>query len=167
LQSGELNTDLYRKPTDRVQYLLPNSCHPNHIFKSVTYSLALRILRICSKKSDLEKRLEELNSMLISRNYNKNIVKNAITHVKTLDGQTHLQKMPKKTNVGIVLALTYTPKLPSVPQIVKKHWRTLARDPNMRKIFPAPPKVAYKQFQTSKVFYAEQFYQKIHTQKGN
>ena len=50
LQSGELNTDLYRKPTDRVQYLLPNSCHPNHIFKNVPYSLALRILRICSKK---------------------------------------------------------------------------------------------------------------------
>jgi hypothetical protein len=60
LIDNELNSDLYRKPTDRVQYLLPNSCHPNHIFKNVPYSLALRILRICSKKDDLEKRLEEL-----------------------------------------------------------------------------------------------------------
>jgi hypothetical protein len=85
-----INTDLYKKPTDRVQYLLPNSCHPNHIFKNVLYSLALRILRICSKKSDLEIRLQELSTMLISRNYNKNIVKNAIEHVKTLERKTHL-----------------------------------------------------------------------------
>jgi hypothetical protein len=35
LMNNELNTDLYRKQTDRVQYLLPNSCHPNHIFKNV------------------------------------------------------------------------------------------------------------------------------------
>ena len=133
------------KPTDHVQYLLPNSCHPNHIFKNVPYSLALRILRICSKKSDLDKRLEELYSMLISRNYNKNIVRNAITLVKTLDRQTHLQKVVKKTNDRIVLAITYNPKLPSLPQIVKKNWRTLAKDQNMKKIFPAPPMIAYKQ----------------------
>jgi len=40
-------TDLYRKPSDRVQYLLPSSCHPNHCHKNIPYSLALRIVRIC------------------------------------------------------------------------------------------------------------------------
>ena len=124
---------------------MPNSCHPNHIFKNVPYSLALRILRICSKKDDLEKRLEELQSMLISRNYNKNIVQSAITRVKALDRLTHLQKVKKKTNDRIVLALTYNPKLPSIPQIVKKHWRTMVKDQKMKKIFPSPPMVAYKQ----------------------
>jgi len=33
IKNGMLSTDLYRKPTDRCLYLLPNSCHPNHITK--------------------------------------------------------------------------------------------------------------------------------------
>ena len=45
----------------------------------------------------------------------------------------------------MVLAITYNPKLPSIPQIVKKHWRTLVKDQKMKQIFPAPPMVAYKQ----------------------
>jgi hypothetical protein len=91
------------------------------------------------------KRLEELQSMLISRNYTKDIVQSAITRVKALERLTHLQKVLKKTNDRIVLALTYNPKLPSIPQIVKKHWRTMVKDQKMKKIFPAPPMVAYKQ----------------------
>ena len=53
-------TDLYRKETDRVQYLLPTSCHPSHIFNNVPYSLALRLVRICSRGEDLTKRFKEL-----------------------------------------------------------------------------------------------------------
>ena len=127
------------------QYLLPNSCHPNHIFKNVPYSLALRILRICSTRESLEKRLGELKRMLLSRDYNKRIVKNAIDAVGALDRNKILQKVVKKSNERIVLALTYHPKLPSVPQILKKHSRTLTKDNKMLKIFPTPPMVAYKQ----------------------
>ena len=28
---GKIITDLYRKETDRNQYLLPSSCHPAHV----------------------------------------------------------------------------------------------------------------------------------------
>ena len=140
-----INTDLYRKPTDRVQYLLPSSCHPNHIFTNVPFSLALRILRICSTQETLEARLAELGAMLLSRSYNKNVVKNAITKVRGLDRTNALKKVIRAPNKRVVLALTYNPKLPSVPGIIKKHWRTLTKDQKMQKIFPLPPMVAYKQ----------------------
>ena len=71
---GKIVTDLYRKPTDKIQYLLPSSCHPSHIFDNIPYSLALRIVRICSEKEDQEKRMRELEQMLKSRNYNSNVV---------------------------------------------------------------------------------------------
>ena len=45
---GKLVTDLYRKETDRNQYLLPTSCHPAHVTSNIPYSLALRIVRICT-----------------------------------------------------------------------------------------------------------------------
>ena len=32
IKDGIITTDLYRKPTDKVQYLLPTSCHPNLTF---------------------------------------------------------------------------------------------------------------------------------------
>jgi hypothetical protein len=83
--------------------------------------------------------------MLVSRSYNRNIVKNAILKVQSLDRANALAKVIRKLNKRVVLALTYSPKLPSVPQIIKKHWRTLTKDQKMNKIFPLPPMVAYKQ----------------------
>jgi hypothetical protein len=37
LSEGVLSTDLYSKPTDTNQYLLPRSCHPSHVTKSIPY----------------------------------------------------------------------------------------------------------------------------------
>ena len=45
---GRIVTDLYRKETDRNQYLLTSSCLLAHVTENIPYSLALRIVRICS-----------------------------------------------------------------------------------------------------------------------
>jgi hypothetical protein len=39
----------------------------------------------------------------------------------------------KKQNKRVVLALTFNPKLPSVSNILKKHWNTMTRDQNLPK----------------------------------
>ena len=49
---GEFITNLYSKPTDGHQYLLFESCHPSHTKSSIIFSQALRMRRICSKKSN-------------------------------------------------------------------------------------------------------------------
>ena len=44
-----------------------------------------------------------------------------------------------------VLAITYDPRLPCIPQILKKHWRTMVTvDPHLAEIFPLPPLTAYR-----------------------
>ena len=48
LKDGLIETDLYTKPNDKHQYLLISSCHPTHTKRSIPYSLALRLRRICS-----------------------------------------------------------------------------------------------------------------------
>ena len=56
LDEDRICTDLYTKPTDTHQYLLPTSCHSKHCCKNIPYSLALRLGRICSDSNTFELR---------------------------------------------------------------------------------------------------------------
>ena len=60
LENGKIETDLYCKPTDKHQYLQHPSSHPYHTKKSIPYSLALRLRRICSKDEFFDTRSTEL-----------------------------------------------------------------------------------------------------------
>ena len=55
-----LVTDLYTKPTDTHQYLHCCSCHPSHCKRSIAYSQALTMRRICSSTTDYERHVKEL-----------------------------------------------------------------------------------------------------------
>ena len=50
----KLVTTLYQKPTHRHNYEHLKSFRPPHIFKSITFSQALRYNRICSDSNDRE-----------------------------------------------------------------------------------------------------------------
>ena len=60
LVDGRIVVDLYTKPTDTHQYLLPSSCHPKHCSKNIPYSLALRLRRICTDTETFALRSKEL-----------------------------------------------------------------------------------------------------------
>ena len=78
VRNGHINSDLYRKKTDRCQYLLPSSCHPPHCSDNIPFSLALRIIRICTDTGERVKRLEELRDMLLSGGYKRKLINNNI-----------------------------------------------------------------------------------------
>ena len=50
VEEGKFQTDLYRKPTDKPRALLPSSAHPTHIPSNIVYSMAFRLVRICSSE---------------------------------------------------------------------------------------------------------------------
>ena len=60
IKDGQIEVDLYRKPSDRNQYLLTNSCNPPNCFKSIPCSLSLRIKKKCTKIEQRDSRLQEL-----------------------------------------------------------------------------------------------------------
>ena len=55
LSGNKLSTDQYIKLTDRPQYLHYTSSHPEHTKKSVVYSQALKLSRICSEEKDFKR----------------------------------------------------------------------------------------------------------------
>ena len=61
-QSGTLQTDLYRKPTDSRSYLNFGSCHPNYTFSGIVYSQGHRLRCIINNFERLSTRLSELET---------------------------------------------------------------------------------------------------------
>ena len=74
IKNGKISVDLYKKPTDRNQYLLTTSVHPPDCLKNIPYSLALRI----TEKEDRDYRHEELKKFLIERKYKPSLIDAAI-----------------------------------------------------------------------------------------
>ena len=137
--------DLYRKPTDRNQYLLTSSCHPAHVTNNIPYSLALRIVRICSQEDTRDLRLDELKDLLISRGYKSGVVREAIEKARKIPRTEALKKVEKESTKRPVFVMQYDPRLPSITNITRRHWRSMvSRDPKLQEVFPDPPLVAYK-----------------------
>ena len=75
---NQLVTDHYIKPTDTHQYLHASSCHVFHSKKSIPYSQALRLNRICSENSFFDKRCNDLEIWLKGRGYSDKVVQKQI-----------------------------------------------------------------------------------------
>ena len=103
LKNGKIIVDLYRKPTDRNQYLLTSSCHPAHVTSNIPFSLAYRIVRICSEPITRDMRLQELRQLLLSRDYKAGIIDAAILRAKAIPRSEAIMKVIKKVTKHHVL----------------------------------------------------------------
>ena len=70
------------KPTDRHQYLHYGSCHTDHTKRSIVYSQALRIKRVCSQESDFNEHSLNLKSWFLKESYPEIILNNEMSKVK-------------------------------------------------------------------------------------
>ena len=147
IQNGKIDTDLYIKPTDQNQYLLPESCHPKQTTRAIPKSLGLRIVRICSNPDKRDLRLNELKERLIQRGYNESMVQSSLNKVKKIPRNLALKRVKKDTQneKRPVYAVTYDPRLPSISSLQAKHWRAMtSRNKYLSEVFPNPPLTAYK-----------------------
>ena len=150
VENGTIVTDLYRKPEASIQYLLPSSCHPPHCWRNIPYSLAFRLRRICSKEETFLARLEELESMLLSREYPKRVITGAFERVKNLSREHTLQKVANRSKEKTTFVITFDPRLPNMGQVLQKHFKTMTLDPEMKEAFPEGVQVGFKRYRNIK-----------------
>ena len=67
--NSRLQTTLYNKPTDCQNDLHSKSAHPLSLKKSIPYSQALRIKRVCSNFHEYEKPSNDLIKQLVEKRY--------------------------------------------------------------------------------------------------
>ena len=149
IKEGKIITSLYRKPSDKNQYLLTSSCHPASVTANIPFSLALRINRICSAPEDRETAYKELKDMLIQREYPDALIDGAIARSRAIPRGEALRRANRQlTTKRPTFVVTFDPRNPSVKGITQKHWRSMVnQDGYLKKVFPAPPLIAFKRQQ--------------------
>ena len=126
IENERVEVDLHRKKTHRNQYLLPSSCHPKSTSAAIPYSLALRIVRICTSQEKRDLRLKDLKELLLARNYPENLIDSSINKAKKIPRKVALFKVRKKVDQKRpVFSIKYDPRMPSIQNIQAKHWRAM------------------------------------------
>ena len=94
--NNQISTDLFVKSTDTHQSLLHTSCHPNHVRKSIPFSLALRIRRICSTTEKFQRRTSKLFAFLCNRRHKGQYVQAQISKASKIPHRDTLYCQSKK-----------------------------------------------------------------------
>ena len=110
------------------------------------YASALRIIRICTKPENRDRRLQELKELFLARNYNEGLVDRAIEKARKVPRKYALKRADRGTNEKRpVFATKYDPRMPFISNIQSKHWRTMSNsDQYLKEVFPQPPLTAYR-----------------------
>jgi hypothetical protein len=121
--NGKISVDLYKKPTDKNQYILTNSIYPPDCIKNIPYSLALRITRTCTEQDNRELRFTELKEFLIERKYKKSLIDASIRRARAIPRSVALKRVAKPPlNKRPVFSVTYDPRLPDLQALQRKRW---------------------------------------------
>ena len=165
LANGNLTTTLYSKPTDAHTYLHNSSYHPWHLIRSIPKSQFIRIRRICTSVRDYKTHAHEFINHFTNRGYNKERLRRMVEDIAQADRDELLN--PKidnqSTEMRTPLVLTYHHKLKNISRIVHHRYTgMIARNPEMKKIFPEPPIVAYKRTKNLKDILTQSAHQPNH-----
>lgn len=146
VQGNSLATTVYRKPTDRQQYLHFDSNHPRHCKVGIPYSQAYRYRRICSDIQEFERTSITLKETLLNQKYPEEIIDDAINRARRVDRQSALSKTnkPKGTTPQTNLILTYGVNMPRVNNILSRHFNMIRQSERLSAVFPEPPRVVYR-----------------------
>ena len=145
--NGKLSTTLYTKPTDRRAYLHAQSYHPSSTKRSIAFSQATRLRRICTNKEDFLQNANTLKSDLVKRGYNELTVSKEIERAGALERNQLLTYKEKTGTNRIPLIVTFNKSLPDLNRIVNSTWNHLMINPSTAAKFPEKPLVCYKRNQ--------------------
>ena len=135
-QNGHLHTDLYTKPTDAHLYLHYTSFHPKHQKRSLPYSQALRLRRICSSTDTFIEATRKMHANFTARGYPSQLVTSAITQALNQDRNSLLIQTPHPTAEisTIPFIVTYNPRNPPIAKILNKYKRLLQLSEDLKPI---------------------------------
>ena len=143
-KQGNINTDVYQKPSDTHSYLHWTSAHPPHLKRSIPYSQALWLRRICSSTDTLKKQIIEYSDFFVACGYERGKVLDEMKRVLTLTQEECLQTNERQPMDCIPFVITYKPHATFIAEVSKRNWNFLQSKERLVLILNKPPLVAYR-----------------------
>ena len=141
---NKFSTTLYTKPTDRKSYLHSKSYHPQSTKKSIAFSQAARLKRICTEERDFQQHAEKLKLDLINRGYRPSTISEGIERAANLERRTLLTYKERNNEERTPLIVTYNRDLPNLKEKLDETWPLLQINPTKKQKFTAKPIVCYR-----------------------
>ena len=140
---NNIQTTLYRKPTDQQAFLHAKSKHPRSLKGSIPYSQALRLKTICSTTAEFDKNCAIIKQKFLDRQYKEEILDEQIKKVDRIERKKLFISKEKKTKT-MPLSITYNRTLPNISKIVNRNWNILQINSEFHAVFQATPMIAFK-----------------------
>ena len=132
-----IETDLYVKPADSHQYLLPTFCCPFYCKKGIPNSQALRLNRACSNNRFLGKKWNDLLKYLSERGYSDKMVRKEILRARAIPRDALLEKVNNQEKQNkITFHIAYHPVLQDVRKVLEELYVILASGNRHSRVFP-------------------------------
>lgn len=135
---GKIETTIFEKAQNLYLYIPPHSSHPRGVLTGLICGQVLRFRRLCSKRSDSNKKIKEFAQRLLARGHSREDLepifakaeKNALNYLRR--SQSDIDKLDKqkwiKSKKQIFLHLQYHPEDPQSREI-QKLWTDLVSHP--------------------------------------
>ena len=145
LIDGQIETNVYVKPTDSHQYLHSFLCHPYHCKKSIPYSQALCLNPICSKNNFFDIHCNNLEKWLSKSGYSEKLVRKEILKARSQSRETLLnQEKMSRNDDRVTFNITYYPVFKDFRIVLKELHILLAPDEQHRNVFTDIPRIGFK-----------------------
>ena len=134
---NSIQTDIFYKITDTHQYLDFHSCHPRHTKINIPFNLARRICTITSQVTNRNKRLSELKSILLQRNYPIKVIQNGIEKALRIDRKVLLSSKSKTkddNNNILTFVHTHNPNNTNMGKVVNDSIHMLNQSKKLAKV---------------------------------
>ena len=141
---GEIQTTLYKKPTDVSPLLHAKSFHPNNCKTGIIYSQALRYRRIISNNEDFEHHLKRLLVTLLKRGYNIGLINEMFAKVRSLSRDDLLQYHKRSPTHKLPFVIPFNWNTLHIGKKLHCHWHLIHDDQSLRGLSSAVPIMAFK-----------------------
>ena len=116
---GKITTNLFCKPADGHQYLHYDSCHAEHIKRSMIFSQKLRLKIICSEKNYLDSNVENLKEWFRKCGYPEQLIENQVACAFQSASNNSANNSKREKETGIPLVTTYHPRLKDLSSSIR------------------------------------------------
>ncbi|KAL2099357.1 hypothetical protein ACEWY4_005837 [Coilia grayii] len=140
-----LETNIYRKPTDRNTLLRADSFHPTSLKRSLPISQMKRVRRICSTGNTFQEQSEAMMARFRDRGYPEDCLQVAAHRVQNTTQLESLEPTTRlKTERQVQCIISYSSLANEIKQVIHKHWHIIQSDPTCPKALQALPRLVYK-----------------------